>query len=115
VATQEVTREGGSYEVDRYMFTKVYVDDSVSRGRVRFGRWREGELPLDRWTSYVLTDKDIGRLDNVAYKVYKNVRLWPIIARYNGIRNMLEDMVVGQELRIPPLEEIRKAGVLFVQ
>ena len=46
-----------------------------------------------------------GRLDLVAYRTYKNPRLYWVIAQANGIINPIEEAVVGLILRIPKYTE----------
>ncbi|MEK9767579.1 MAG: hypothetical protein VW683_01550 [Betaproteobacteria bacterium] len=43
------------------------------------------------------------RLDNVAYKFYKNPNLWTVIARANNIANGTFHAKPGQKLIIPVL------------
>ena len=98
---EELVKRRTSYLNDRYAFTKKHIDDSVSHGRVRYGRWRPPEVSMDSSTRYVVTAKDIGRLDVLAWRFLGDVRLWPVIAYVNSIRNQLADMYVDQEIKIP--------------
>jgi len=104
---EELEQEQASYSNSRYAFTKKYLDDSVSPGRARLGRWREPEVNMYGYLRYSVEYGDVGRLDRIAYKFYEDVRLWPIIARVNGIRNQFEDMVVGQILLIPRVDSVK--------
>ena len=52
-----------------------------------------------------VTDADNKRLDLIAWRYYRDVRLWWIIAEINNISNPLE-MHTGLILRIPSYERI---------
>lgn len=101
--------EKTSFVDDRYCFTKEHVDSAVSPGRVRYGRWRVPDIDMSDYDRHVITEEHLGRLDLIAYDWYKDVSLWPVIAYFNSIRNPLEDMTVGQILKIPKREEIEIA------
>lgn len=49
---------------------------------------------------YTITQSDIGRLPTLAYKFWKDVRLWWYLAYSNGIVNPWADMYAGQVLRV---------------
>jgi len=60
---------------------------------------------------YVLEAGDIARPDLVAYKFYKNPRLyWPILW-LNGISDPFEGMFVGMLVRIPSLHRVLQRGI----
>jgi len=56
-------------------------------------------------TFYTLNKGDEGRLDLIAYRFYKNVDLWWVIAQANGISNPRRALA-GTVLVIPPIEQI---------
>jgi len=94
---------------NRYALTDVHVDDFVAPGRRRYGLWKVPaiktlpELPFSDRTyfRYTVVAADEGRIDLIAWKHYQDVTLWWAIARYNGIANPFEDLVVGTVLLIP--------------
>ena len=95
------------YIDDRYIYTKKYIDDFVSPDRVRHGRWRPPKIDMLHYERSTVQPEEVGRPDLVAYRAYGDVRLWPVIAYYNGIKNAFEDMSVGQVLIIPLLAAIQ--------
>ena len=99
-----------NYIDDRYVFTKQYIDDFVSPDRVRYGRWRPPKLDMLHYGRSTVKPAEIGRIDLIAHRVYGDVRLWPIVAYYNGIKNAFEDMYPGQVLVLPLLSEIQTAS-----
>ena len=55
---------------------------------------------------HMVTDTDSKRIDLIAWKYYKDVRLWWIIAEVNNIIKPLE-IPVGTTLRIPEYNRIQ--------
>ena len=55
---------------------------------------------------HVVTDTDSKRIDLIAWKYYRDVNLWWIIAEFNNIINPLE-IPVGTTLKIPSYERIQ--------
>lgn len=53
-----------------------------------------------------VTDADRYRIDLIAWKFYRDVRLWWVIAEVNSIGNPL-DLQVGTVLRIPSYERVQ--------
>ena len=99
---------------NRYILTKVYVDDFVRPGKRRYGLWKypdlthRPELQLDEGTyqQYTVTASDIGRIDLIAWKFYQNVSWWWVIALVNRIQNVLTDISAGDVLIIPNKEYV---------
>lgn len=102
---------------NRYSLTKVHIDDFVASGRRRYGLWKvpalrpRPELLLQAGTyyRYTVTDRDIGRIDLIAYKYYGDVSWWWVIATYNKIANPLTDLTIGTVLLLPQKELVTKA------
>ena len=44
--------------------------------------------------------------DNIAFKLYKDERLWWVICLVNGIANPCADIYVGQLLKVPDILDI---------
>lgn len=57
-------------------------------------------------TFHVVTDADSKRIDLIAWKYYRDVRLWWVIAELNNISNPLE-IPAGTTLRIPSYERVQ--------
>lgn len=55
---------------------------------------------------YTVTDADSKRIDLIAWKYYRDVSLWWVIAEFNGIMNPLE-IPSGTTLRIPSYERVQ--------
>ena len=53
-----------------------------------------------------VTAGEAGRLDLIAYRFYRNVGLWWVLAKANGVLNPFEDVLSGQVLRIPNITNI---------
>lgn len=96
-------------KTSRYYQTKMFVDDFVKVGTARFGLWKAPDLrafpELDlregQYTTYMITESDLDRMDLLAYKFYGDVTLWWVLCLFNKIHNPLTDMVIGQILKIP--------------
>lgn len=103
---------------NRYSLTDVHIDDAVAPGRRRYGLWKppalrtRAELPLLEGTydRFTVTRAEIGRIDKIADKFYKDVTLWWAIAYYNNIANPITDLVVGQILLIPRKDFLVRAA-----
>jgi len=99
---------------DRFALTRIYVDDSVSPGTRRFGRWVEPAIDMTDYDQYIVTEVDIMRPDLIAYKTLGDERLWWAIMLVNSIRAPLRIVAVGSEtvltpgliLKIPKLHNI---------
>ena len=96
---------------DRYRKTRVYTDDLVSVGRLRRGVWRPPTIPTEDADRHTVTSQDVGHIDLIAWQYYGegNEHLWWVIAWVNRIKNPITDMYVGQQLLIPPVDEIAAA------
>jgi len=98
--------------MNRYIKTKIFVDDFVKPNVQRYGIWvvphiiKNPDVPLktDQYTNYTVAMGDIGRMDLLAHKFYGDSTLWWVIAYYSGVKNPLTDMYVGQVLVIPSSE-----------
>ncbi len=91
-------------ETSRYNWSVFYID---SKNGDFFGTRQP--LKLKEHTSdlfHRVTDVDSKRIDLIAWKYYKDVRLWWIIAEFNNIGNPLE-IPVGTILRIPTYERLQ--------
>lgn len=91
----------------RYKDTAVIYDENLSRTFLELWE-RPPELDDMELNSaqYLVQQKDIGRLDIIAYEYYGNVRLWWIIAAINNLVNVFRDMYEGQVLIIPDRTEV---------
>lgn len=52
---------------------------------------------------FTVEGRHIQRPDLIAHEAYGRTELWWVIADINDIRQPIFDLVIGQELRIPPL------------
>ena len=88
----------------RYNWSVLYVDEKNGDffGTRQPLKLREHETD----TYHVITDADSKRIDLIAWKYYRDVNLWWIIAEFNNINNPLE-IPVGTTLRIPAYERIQ--------
>jgi hypothetical protein len=94
---------------DRYRLTPQRVDDFVAPGRMRYEMWKppaftaraELDLPDGQFDLYTVSEKDVARLDALAWRFYQDVTLWWVIAWVNNIDNPLTDMTAGMVLQIP--------------
>lgn len=91
-------------ETSRYNWSVLYVDS-------RNGDFWGTRQPLklrehDSDSFYVVTDADSKRIDLIAWKYYRDVRLWWVIAEVNNINNPLE-IPAGTTLRIPSYERVQ--------
>lgn len=112
MTTQSEALKNRSAVDDRYALTNVFIDDYVAPGRRRYGLWQypnfvnRPEIPLKEGTyyRYTVTASDIGRIDLIAWKYYRNVYWWWVIALVNHISNPITDLTIGTVLLIPRKE-----------
>ncbi len=91
-------------ETSRYNWSVLYVD---SRNGDFFGTRQPLKLKgHDSDSFHVVTDMDSKRIDLIAWKYYRDVRLWWVIAEFNNISNPLE-IPAGTTLRIPSYERVQ--------
>ena len=102
-----MAKSSGSFVKDRYCFTKKLLDDFVSPGRSRYGRWRPPDISTEDYSRHVVVEGEIGRIDLIAYREYGDVHLWPVIAYFNSIANPFTDLSVGQILIVPLLSKVQ--------
>ena len=88
----------------RYNWSVLYHDNKNGDfyGTRQPLKLREDESDL----FHIVTDADSKRIDLIAWKYYRDVNLWWIIAEFNNINNPLE-IPVGTTLRIPTYERIQ--------
>lgn len=99
----------GDY-LSRMALTRLHLDKDRAVPGMRFGVWNRPKIDRSQvLDTYVLTQSDIGRLDNVAYRYYGVEAYWWVLADVNGIKNVFRDMEVGKEIVIPMLESVEKA------
>lgn len=67
-----------------------------------FNIWRSFIIEEDKKFDYIYYDKYVvekgENWDNIAWKLYKNVHYWWILAFFNNIQNPFETLYAGQEL-----------------
>ncbi len=91
-------------ETSRYNWSVLYVD---SKNGDFFGTRQPLKLREHETDSYhVVSEADSKRIDLIAWKYYRDVRLWWVIAEFNDINNPLE-IPTGTTLRIPRYERVQ--------
>ena len=91
-------------DTSRYNWSVLYQD---SRNGDFYGTRQPLKLrEHDSDMFHVVTDADSKRIDLIAWKYYRDVRLWWVIAEFNNISNPLE-IPAGTTLRIPTYERIQ--------
>jgi len=90
--------------MSRYDYSVLYVDEKNGDfyGTRQPLKLREHESDM----FHVVTDADCRRIDLIAWKYYRDVRLWWVIAEVNNINNPLE-IPAGTTLRIPSYERVQ--------
>ena len=91
-------------DTSRYNWSVLYVDS-------KNGDFWGTRLPVklrehESDSFHVVTDADSKRIDLIAWKYYRDVRLWWVIAEFNNISNPLE-IPAGTTLRIPAYHRIQ--------
>ena len=96
---------------NRYRRTRVYIDGTILEGTRRFGVARLPVFDLTDAARHTVTSKDLGHIDLIAWEHYGsgNEKLWWVIALVNKLKNPVTDMFIGQQLFIPPINEIAAA------
>lgn len=78
-----------------------YEDNLIYEIRAKINtEWREGDL------FYSVKSGD--NLRNIADILYRDARLWWIVAEFNDIINPFDNLETGKELRYPSLRRIRE-------
>lgn len=82
-----------------------YLTDSYA-----FGVWNPVTIePRADDIIHFVSQHEIGRIDLIAHKYYKDSRLWWIIALVNDIKDPWDDLTMGKTLRIPTEATVRGA------
>jgi hypothetical protein len=93
--------------LDRYRFTRLYLDSLVKPGTLRYSLWQTPSIrTFDTDKRHTVTAADIGHLDAIAYKYYQTEEYWWVLAWINRIACPITDMYIGQQLVIPDISEI---------
>jgi hypothetical protein len=89
----------------RYRKTRIYKD--IDLNQVYFGTWRVPDV-VERLatTIHVVAPDEFHRLDLISYRVYKRADLFWAIAIRNGILLPMIDLLVGQSLICPHIEDV---------
>jgi len=56
---------------------------------------------------FIIDETTAGRLDRIAHEYLGDSRLWWIIAQFNNILDVHEEVVVGAEIYIPSKERVK--------
>lgn len=68
------------------------------------------QLPQDNTDVLVTITQDlVRRPDLISYKAYGNSDFWWVIFEYNGIRDPVFDLRMGQIIRIPTIDRVNAA------
>ena len=90
-------------ETSRYNWSVYYIDKNGDfYGTRQPLKLKEHSTDL----FHVVTEADSKRIDLIAWKFYRDVRLWWVIAEFNNISNPLE-LPIGMTLRIPTYERVQ--------
>ena len=88
----------------RYNWSVYYID---SKNGDFYGTRQPLKLRKDSSDLFhVVTDADSKRIDLIAWKYYRDVNLWWVIAEFNNISNPLE-IPTGTTLRIPSYSRVQ--------
>ena len=91
-------------ETSRYHWSVLFID---SKNGDFFGTRQPLKLrEHDTDFFHVVTEADCKRIDLIAWKYYRDARLWWVIAEFNNISNPLE-IPTGTTLRLPTYERIQ--------
>jgi hypothetical protein len=92
----------------RHRGTRIYKD--VDLNQVYFGTWKVPRIREVRPVSYhIVTPDEVTRPDRISDRVYGRSDLWWAIAVRNGILLPIIDIVPGQSLSCPHLDDITAA------
>ena len=112
----DLSRDTGYTRIDRgpqnrYRRTRVYRDEIIIEGTRRFGVARCPIFDTTDAERHTVTSKDVGHMDLIAWEHYGdgNEHLWWVLALANNVKNPITDMFIGQQLLIPPINEIAAA------
>lgn len=90
---------------DRYRRTRIYKDETIRPGTLRFGIWHAPTFTFDGTElRHTVTSADVGHIDVLAKQYYGDERLWWVIAWANRVKNPITDMSIGQQLIVPNLD-----------
>lgn len=92
----------------RYRNTRAYRDRTLNK--TYFGSWKIPKIrELRQPTYYIVAQDEVHRPDLISYRVYGRVDLWWVIAIRNGLLLPVTDLVSGQSLTCPHLDDIMSA------
>lgn len=94
---------------NRFRLTRLHEDEVRGRRRLRWGIWNRPKIDMTQYYVYELQERDIGRLDRVAYEFYGKEELWWAIASVNNIKNPFSDVVPGAQILVPLETSIERA------
>jgi hypothetical protein len=91
-------------------YPKVTITDSDNNpvtindfGNSFYNRFFEAKRPL---TFYTIKSEDIQRFDLISYKVYGSQEYWWILAKFNDIQDVWNDLEEGKVLSVPDVLDI---------
>ena len=93
----------GLTDFSRFKSTNVF---QTTTNENYYGIWKvppslDKELLINNSSKYVITEKDIGRLDLLAYRYFGDERLHWVIALANGYIDPIDEMEIGAVMLIP--------------
>lgn len=101
----EETKRSKTVRTDRYRNCVLLKDKETGESLLST---REIETISYRYTDifHKVAPNEVGRLDIIADKYYRNPLLWWVIAQANDIYDPIKGVPVGTTLRVPLLETL---------
>ena len=92
----------------RYRNTRLYRD--MTMNQVYFGSWRPPKV-IERLatTIHIVVADELHRPDLISFRIYSRSDLFWAIALRNGILMPITDLVQGQSLQCPHVEDVMSA------
>lgn len=108
INSTEVDNRDEFISTSRYKNTKYYRRTIPNIGQViEPETWVPPEIPKTANDLYTkVKPGEEGRLDLIAFRVYRLEGLWWVIAFMNDIIDPFEEVTVNRELRYPPFETV---------
>lgn len=90
-----------------YTWSEYSPVDNTGRQRSIFrSAYKNVRFSLTIQRNHTVTNTDIANFPGLSYKFYGTTDLWRILLSFNGLSDPLNDLYVGQVLRVPTKDSI---------
>lgn len=98
-----------AYDYSKY--TKV--DSSGKDYSVHRSGYKNIRFALVAVREIIVTQSDIANLPGLSFRIYGDTSYWRILLAFNGLNDPIQDIYVGQRLKVPSLASITQHLTTF--